>query len=794
MGRIASHALTPIAAGITIALCAGAAPASADPQAQTSTQAPINGDALTEVVVTSRRYEERLQDTPIAVSAFQAADIEKLNIRNVGDAAQFTPNFLSNPGPTGGNDAYYFIRGVGQTDLNPATDPGVATYVDGVYLGRVMGASIDSSDVQRIEVLRGPQGTLFGRNTIGGAVSITTRDPGHVFGGDLSITGGSRNLRQVRGSLDLPISDTQGLFVSANFRDQNGWARRASDGTIFDTTNQWGANAKYKWVPSDAFALTLAGDITRITGTSQHTLLVGYNPAVFSPFGVPLPAGMGQYLNPGNAYVNNSSIDPRKDYDIKGMSLTLDWDLGGAKLKSISAYRRMSQFQATDYDSTPYSFYEGGFADKQHQFSEELQLSGNSGPAKWLLGAYYYQEYNDNINLVSLGGNNGCLPFPAAAPPGNPFYFVYPVCNFAGGQSYASPGVNRKIVNNQAFTLDTKAKALFGQTTIKFADQWASTLGLRWTKETKQQDYNFFIDNSAGVANLAGLPPAILYTLSPLNPNNSVPTAYNKDWSQVTPKVDIEWKPSDEVLTYLSYSKGFKSGGFNGRPSPNVHTGQFGAISAFDPEKIDSYELGAKTQFADNRVRVNIALFQENYKGIQLLALDQASGFFDTVTAASRIRGAEVELQARPVAAFELQAGLGYTKDQYQSVPAGSGIDSGMHLPLTPRLNGSLGAQYSWDFASGKLTLRGDYSFRSEFWYEAVNTPINRQGGYGLVNGRATYDFSGGHWSVAAYGLNLTNKFYHTNAQDVTAALGVAFASVSPPREWGGEVHYRFGH
>ncbi len=788
MGRNVRHGLNAMVAGMSgLALCVGISPSVvAEPQAA----AAGNSEALTEVVVTSRRYEERLQDAPIAVSAFQAADIAKLNIRNVGDAAAFTPNFLSNPGPTGGNDAFYFIRGVGQTDLNPATDPGVATYVDGVYLGRVMGASIDSSDVQRIEVLRGPQGTVFGRNTIGGAVSITTRDPGNEFAGDLSVTGGSRNLRQVRASLDLPMGDTQGLLVSANFRDQDGWGRRVSDGKIFDTTNQWGANAKYKWSPSDVFSLTVAGDITRITGTSQHTILVGFNPAVFSPLGVPLPAGMGQYLNPSDPYSNNASIDPRKDYDIKGVSLTLDWNLGGAKLKSISAYRRLTQFQATDYDATPYSFYEGGFSDKQHQFSEELQLSGDSGPAKWLLGAYYYQEYNANINIVSLGGNNGCLPFPG--PPASAFYFAYPVCNFAGGQSYATPGVANRIINNQAFTLDTKAKALFGQTTIKIADHWASTLGLRWTKETKEQDYNFFIDNSAGVANLAGLPPAIFYTLSPQNPFNPVPTAYNKGWSQVTPKVDVEWKPSDQVLTYLSYSKGFKSGGFNGRPSPG-RNGQFGTISAFDPEKIDSYELGAKTQFADNRVRLNAALFQENYKGIQLLALDAASGFFNTVTAASRIRGAELELQARPFPAFELQAGLGYTKDQYQSVPVGVGIDNGMHLPLTPRLNGSFGAQYSWDLAAGKFTLRGDYSFRSEFYFEAVNTPINRQGGYGIANGRATYDFSGGHWSVAAYGLNLANKFYHTNAQDVTAQLGVAFASVSPPREWGGEVHYRFG-
>ncbi|HEY0746017.1 MAG TPA: TonB-dependent receptor [Steroidobacteraceae bacterium] len=797
------HLKLPLNLALGLGLILAAHTVVAQPQAQ----AQPSADILEEIVVTAQRVEQRLQDTPIAITAFLAGDIEKLNIRNVGDAAAFTPNFISNPGPTGGNDAFYFIRGVGQTDLNPATDPGVATYVDGVYLGRVMGASIDANSVQRIEILRGPQGTLFGRNTIGGAVNITTLDPAKIFGGEVDLIAGSRNLRQVRASIDLPFTDSQGLRLYGDWRDQDGWGRRASDGTLFDTNHLASGGGKYKWTPTDSLSLTLEGDASKLTGTSQHTILVGFNQVapgggpLFSPLGVPIPAGMGNYANPPNPYVNNSSIDPRKDETNSGGALTLDWNLGPFKLQSISAYRQLKQNVPTDYDSTPYDFYEGGFLDRQHQWSEELHLSGDTGPAKWLLGAFYFKEHNDNINLVSLGGNNGCLPFPVTPPPGNPFYYVYPVCNFAGGQTYATPLVNRKIINNQAFTLDTKAEALFGQTTIKLVDHWSATLGLRWTEETKQQDYNFFIDNTAGVANLAGIPPALIYTLSPNNPFNTAPTNYNKTWVSVTPKAGIEYKPDENFLYYLSYAKGFKSGGFNGRPNPGAN-GNFGGITPYDPERIDTYEVGAKTQFADNRVRVNAALFQSNYKGIQLLAIDLStpgvSGFFNTLNAAeSRIRGVEIELQAVPFAAFQIDAGLGYTKDQYLSLTPGvqaSGIEYGMDLPLTPRVNGSVGAQYGWNIAEGKLTVRADYSFRTQFWYEADNTPINRQGGYGIVNGRATYDLPGGHWTVAAYGLNLTNKFYHTNVQDVTAALGVAFAGVSPPREWGGELHYRFGH
>ena len=752
------------------------------------------GAALEEIVVTSRRVAERLQDTPISVSAFKPEDIEKLNIRNVGDAAAFTPNFISNPGPTGGNDGYFFIRGVGQTDLNPATDPGVGTYIDGVYLGRVMGASMDSSDLARIEILRGPQGTLFGRNTIGGAVSITTRDPGDEFAASVTAGLGSRSLKNLRASLDVPISDTVGMILSAAYRDQDGWGKRA-DGKIFDTNKSTSGRIKFRWKPSETFALTFAGDVSKLTGTSQHTILTRFNGSVFSPLGVPLPAQLGSFALPADPYKNQSSINPDKDYDVKGAGLILDWNLGWGNLKSISSYRTLKQFITTDYDSTPFSFYEGGFSTDEKQFSQELQVTGETGRVKWLVGAFYYKETDDHINIVSLGGNNGCNPLPFGPPP---------ACNFAAGQQYATPGIDRKLTNNQAFALDINAKALFAHTTISLTDTVSASLGLRWTDEEKTQDYDFFIDNRANVFNLAGFPPASIPTLSRRNPflPPTTPTRYTKSWSQVTPKLGLEWKPSTELLYYVSFSRGFKSGGFNGRPNPVDADGPgpqppgFQPVLAYDPEKIDTVELGAKTQFVDNRVRLNAALFQSKYKGIQLLGLG-ASGFFETINAAeSRIRGAELELTARPVPAFELQIGLGYTKNDYQKLNPGTiltGINFGMQLPLTPKWNGSFGGEYKWSLAQASVSLRADYSFRSELFFEASNGSGNRQGGYGLFNARATYVSGDGKWSLSAYGLNLANKFYYTNAQDVVGVLGVSFASVSAPREFGIEARYKFG-
>jgi iron complex outermembrane receptor protein len=791
-------------------LAAGGAQAQ---QASTAAGSAPASTGLEEVIVTSRRFEESLQETPIAVSAFQSDDIQALSIVNVGDLAAFTPNFVSNPGPTGGNDAFYFIRGVGQTDLNPATDPGVGTYIDGVYMGRVMGASMDAGDVSRVEVLRGPQGTLFGRNTIGGAVNITTRDPGDTLAARFLLGTGSRDLVHARASVDIPLGENAALLLAAALRDQDGWGERA-DGEVFDTNESRSGRMKLVWDPTEDLHVSLAGDITSLGGTSQHTILTAVNPALVPNFGnscvpfgpgyptavcspllVPMPAGVADYVNTlgGRPYRNQSSIKPDKDYDVKGTSLNVDWKLGFATLRSITAYRDLSQDITTDYDSTPYAYYEGGFVTDQDQVSQEFQLLGQNGRFNWQVGAFYYDEHNEHTNVISLGGNNGCLPpgAPVLGPP--PDYWQYPAC--APGADYATVGVNRRLINNQAFDLDINSIALFGQTTIEITDEWSATAGLRWTDEEKEQSYDFFLDNTDGVANQAGLPPFAFPTFSPRNPNVGIPTTYKESWSEFTPKLGLEYKPTDGLLYYFSYARGFKSGGFNGRPTPGPG-GQFAPVQAYDPEEMDSYELGAKTQFADDRVRLNVAAFYSDYKGIQLLRVGE-SGFFETVNAAeSRIQGLEAELLARPVPQLQLQAALGYTDNEYQELDPGVqaiGIGFDDNLPLTPELTASFGAQYTLPLFDGELALRSDYSYRSEVWYEATNTPINRQGGYGLWNARASWSADTGTWGVSLYGLNLGDKEYYTNVQDVTGALGIAFASVSAPREWGVEVRYNFG-
>ena len=757
-------------------------------------QSPPTAGALDEIIVSARRVEENLQRTPVAVSAFQSVDIEERSIQRIGDTAAFTPNFVTSSGPTGQNDGYYFVRGVGQTDLNPSVDPAVATYIDGVYLGRIMGSSFDTTDLERIEVLRGPQGTLFGRNTMGGAVSAVTRDPGNEFSARVKLFGGNRDLYGGKVSMDVPLADDLSLGLSGMYKNQDGWGKRSGNATTSSETlnsaETYAGRAKLVYKPSGTFSATLSLDGSHVDGTSEHQILTGFNPAASSPLGVPIVPGIGDFVQTGPGLVNTSSVpDPKYQLSVWGTSLTLDWQLDGMNLKSITAYRNMESFSASDFDGSPYTFYDQFFDTRQDQFSQELQLTGEHEKLSWLLGAFYYNESDYHNNGIDLGGNNGCLPVPAfAIPPGNP----YPSC-FDTGTPYATAGAQLFIRNNQQFNLDINAYALFAHSTYHFTDRWSASAGLRWTSEKKEQKYNFFIDNTLGVANFAGLPPFIIPTLSPNNPFLTIPTTYSKTWSRVTPALSVEFQATDDILTYLSYSEGFKSGGFKGRPNPGA-TGAFAEVQPFEPEKLDTIELGMKSQFADDRVRLNLALFYSDYKDIQLLVLNPATGFFDTANASATIKGAEVEMVARPVGELQIQLTGGYADSNYSSVPAGSNIPSDGVLPVTPKYTFSTGVQYTFFLPqASSLAVRADYNWRDSVYYGATNNPGEYQGSFGLLNLRSTWTASDSRLDISVYGRNVTDERYFSNGQDVTGPLGVSFAGVGATREYGLEAGYRFG-
>lgn len=756
------------------AFAQAAAPNIETPPAQSDdpTTEPAQGNE--EIVVTATRREERLQEVPIAVTAFTDEAIQALSADTVGDLASFTPNLSRTSGPTGGNDAFFFIRGIGQVDSNPAADPGVGVYVDGVYYGRLQGSSIDTDDISRVEVLRGPQGTLFGRNTIGGAVNITTRDPGRTFGVQGRVTLGSRERRDAYAAADLPLGDTFRVRISGSTRNQNGWGKNVYTGDTLGDIKNLSGRVRAVWEPTADVRLALTADATRGRGTSAHTILIGFNPAAgpipgTTPLGVPFPP----LLQDTSDNIDDSfvSIKPRSDLDSSGVSGDFKIGLGnGIALRTIVAYRSLDQFVTNDFDGTAFKTFDNFFDTRSKQLSGELQLTGDfANRLEWLIGLYGFRERIDHNNAICLGANLG-----------GPFAFA----RNAGGC----------IQNNQRFGLDVDSWAAFAHTTFAVTDTFGLIAGGRYTKEKKEQRFDFFLDNTAGVFSFFGIPPIILPTLSPDNPFLTIPTTYKGSWAEFTPKLGFEWKPNKDLLLYGSYSRGFKSGGFNGRPSPNP-TGGFNEILPYDPEKLDTYELGFKSDFMQNRLRFNAAAFHSIYNGIQLLVLDPTTGFFNTQNAGeNRIYGFEVEATARPVSALTIYANAGYLNDRYRSVnPLALGIDKGDRLPVTPHWTFATGANYRFDLGNiGAVNVRADLSHRSSIWYGAENNPLERQGALTLLNARATWTDASERFTFAIYGTNITNKRYYSNVQDVRQALGVAFAQVAPPGEWGIELGARF--
>jgi len=802
------------------ALLALAAPVIAQAQ---PTDANADDAQLDEVIVTAQKRTENVQDVPISITAFSAEFLERLSAERVADIMDYAPNVSRSSGPTGGADAFFFIRGVGQVDNSATVDPGVGVYLDEVYLGRIQGASLDLLDVERVEVLRGPQGTLFGRNTIGGAVSVITADPGDEVAGRAQLTAGSRDKLDGLFSIDLPLGDTTALKVSAVRRYQEGWAKSTFTGRDYGQTDDLGGRVRFVWKPSDSFSARFSADLGTRDGSPASNSLLSFNsmagcvvpgsrppvtipgttptcvpfptpPAPPGPPGPPGPPPASDLLADQNFDRERSfnSVEPRIDERTNGLAAQLAWNIGDLTLKSITSYRTLVQDSRTDLDGTGYSLYDAQFLVDQNQLAQEFQLAGRSFNDRldWVLGLYAFREGIRNDTTICVGTNR-----PATGPTGLPIQLP-PA--FPGGPPRFAPGSatrndGRCLSFGNQIDLDIDSLAAFTHTQYALTDRWSATLGLRWTRDQKEQVFNSFTDNRAGVVALTGIPPlgvisgAVGPGVTPPPGFAPVPFRYEETWSEVTPRLGVDFKPAEDWLFYASYARGFKSGGFGARATP------LAPIRPYDPETVDTYEIGFKSEFADRRVRLNAAAFFSRYKNIQLLILDPATAQFETRNGGdNEVRGIELELRARPTSALDLTASIGWLDNEYTRFAGIAQIDPGDKLPNSPEYTLDLGAEYRWAIGENRLAVRADWNYRAESWFQALNNPLDRQGGYAIVNARVSYEIVPSDVTVALFAQNLTDKEYFLTKNDTRSDLGVATGIYAPPREIGLELIVRF--
>ena len=778
-------------AGLFIAAPAAIAQDAQAPAAAEAAAAPDGG--IEDIVVTARRREESLQDTPIAISAVSGDAIAARGLDNVTQIGDFTPNVKFNssvPVSASNATAAIFIRGIGQNDYQLSADPGVGLYLDGVYISRGVGNVLDVLNVERIEVLRGPQGTLFGRNTIGGAVSVTTKKPGDILAGSIDLTTGSFERAQVKASIDIPLAEGVYTSFSGFYHRRDGYVKGVVPGAPdLGNTNQLAGRFALRLEPTSDVTIDIAVDGTRAREESAPNVLIAQDEtapaaATWNALYSGAPGICTDMTNParlsdqrcynsqwalapyrhGGTFTtvsdvfNNSSRKPYQsasNLNIWGVSGVLSWNLTDAvTFKSITAYRKVTGFWTRDSDHSPASIVQTNSDWKQDQFSQELQLGGEAFDKRlnWLLGAYYSNESGNHRDLVNI--------------------------------------VDAVFLSGAV--LDGKSYAVFGQATYEIVPDLNLTAGVRWTED--QKTFNNANQYVVEAGFLTGAPfnpdGSGLQDGDPLmGPLGQSSTIKDRAW---TPMASLSYRWSSEVLTYASYSKGFKGGGFTQRVFP-----PFANIPSFKPETSEPYEIGVKTDLLDRKVRLNAAAFVNNYDNLQITVNDPTLGFAPIIqnAAKARIKGIELELQARPTDALRIDAGLGYLDAKYRQVDIralNAGVSTDTHLQNAPKWTLSAGASYAFELGgSGKLTPRVDWSYRSRVYNDAVNTPLLVQDGYHLLNASIGYTDAGERWSVNLGVKNLTKEVYLGSGY--ADSFGGIFEGVyGRPREWYLSAGYKF--
>lgn len=762
----------------SVLLATGACIAAADAIAVEATDA---GTAtLQEVVVSAQKRDESLQSVPLSLTTFSQEKLDLMGATNLDGVQQSTPNLDFAQQSGGQNNTRVTVRGIGTETLESGGDPGVALHIDGVYVGRNSAAAIDIFDVQRVEVLRGPQGTLYGRNANGGSINIITRRPQDKLEIDGDLTVGSYNWFRARGVLNVPLADSVAarLAVFSDTRDgyeKNLWSQGRDGG---DKDNH-GARLQVQWQGDNGNTMLLRGYDERFGGVGPATRFLGadlptadgYPPvyAIGLSSGPVPPAGTNimadVYRNPTPAIgdpvlpLPKNLLEIRKDAPeyvdqaIRGVDFEGSWQLANAVLlRSLSSYQTNKNDILVDADNSELPIETRRRRNNAHQFSQEFNLlSTGEGRTQWIFGAYYYLErLTEDLWTKTQAG---LVPLNFRLPPG------------------AVPG-GGGVEQHQHQNYETMSYALFGQASFKLTDAVKLTAGVRETWDHKKQSRSGGgrIDSTTGILFNVG-------TVGFLSADSSEQSFKDPTW-----KLVLDYTFQNENMMYVSYSRGSKAGGFDFN-SPTVD----GVLTAYEPEKLDAYEVGSKNRLFDDRVQFNVAAFYYDYTNLQTFRLTTFGPRTDNA-AASTIKGFEAELIVAATDALRIDASAGYLDAKYDQffidIPP-PGVDySGNVLNNAPKWTLHAGAQYTWPVGSNNLLARVDWSYKDDIYFDRANSPLDMQKAYSLVNGRLRYDAR--KWYVDLFGSNLLDKTYVV-AQLINPPFncGCRTVNVGAPRMYG---------
>lgn len=725
---------TVAVAALAMPVTAFAAEAAAD-----AVENPTPRTEPSEILVTATRREQALQDVPIAVTALGGETLDNARIRQTSDLVMQVPNLTISSQVAA---FVVFLRGVGNTATNPGQEGAVATYVDGVYQPSPYGALLSLSNIARVEVIKGPQGTLFGRNATGGLINVVTKDPSQEFSGNALISYGNFNTMKATGYITGKLAENVSADIAGYYYNQDkGFGTNVGTGNRLKGTMNLDIRGKVLIEPTDTTKIRIAASYARNTSSTGNALAI-----------LPPSTGLGgsalpNFYTSNNFYNINADTDPSSTSTNKQFSLKIDQDAGPFDIVSITSYTNQKSYEIEDADTTTTPILNFIGSQDTNVFTQELQLQSKKGSAlTWILGAFYFNsDAKGSPTGVGLRG-------------------------FAFG--CADCGLNSRT------HATTKSFAGFGEATYEILPKLNVTVGGRYTTDKKA---------IGGFTDLVGAGGVITGTF-PIAPAE-------KTFNKFTYRGIVDYHFAEDVMGYASYSRGFKSGGYDTSIPNGI---------AFAPEVLDAIEAGVKIQALNRRLTLNMAAFHYDYKNLQQPVLIPGTTTQITINAANaKVNGFEADAGLKITENFRVSGGIGYLDSEYKdfdnapctalnpvtgAVTGFSCSPSGNQLVQTSKWSWNVGGVLTLPTKAGNFTATASYAYKGTFFYDFTNRLPQK--GYGLLNGSLGWSTEDEGFGVNIYAENLTNQKY-TIAQYPTGGFPDR-VGVGRPRQFGVELRTKF--
>ncbi len=785
-----------------LGLCAGGAATAADAPA---TSAIADSGELTTITITAQHRSEASQDVPITLQTVTAVQIEKLQATDLASMNGYVPGlFVSGEQPT---QPYYELRGIGVSDFGIGTDSPIGIYQDGVYAGKSGGALLLFNDLDHVEVLKGPQGTLFGRNSAAGAISVTSNAPTDSFAAEAKGRWGNYGAQYYEGMVNAPLTQDLDARVSFVSNRSNGWMQDAATGFRYERDGDWGGRAQLLWRAPGDTTFRLIYEHENLAQPSRPAIGIADLPA--SPGLPPYPSDPNAWKSPFTAPLLSDTVNPRESRTYDNVTLRATHPFSFGDLTSVSSYQHFNTYNRESQDGTnrDYLYFDDVNIEQSKAFSQEFTLGGKTALADWVGGVnYYYADSNQDsqVNLLTNTIDTQALNLGSPIPP---YGYLSSVAQQNGIPISLLGDTWQENMYNHLYA---RAYAAYGDVIWHLADKWNLTTGVRFTHDEK--DFSWYAPQrtanelDASLAALAqygiAFPPAVFNPYQNIAFNYPIaltaPLRTHESWNDTSPRVVLTYKPQSDVMYYLSYAKGYQAGGYNAL-LPGA---------AYNPEHVNNYELGVKSELMDHRLVLNLAGYYYDYTNLQNLSLvsqDNNIPQYQVTVSDVHAFGFDFETHWHITSGLRFDFNATYIDSTYKDYTAPDGTN----------LNGQATGVPLWALAGGiDYTVHdvagGDVDFTvQDAWRGAGRCNADSQPNYACLN-IPSFDTNQSTnrtdvrlaWTsrnarmpvtVAVYSNNVFDKQYATGIGNISIpTLGTPFSGITAPRFWGVELGAKF--